>query len=124
MSRKKVLIIEDEAEIAIILEDILLLNDAEAIVAKDGSFALNALDKESVHLIISDLNLPDINGLELYKEIIKKYPSLQNRFLFMSGYSIDDEMEVFLYETDNRYIQKPFPITQMQQVIQDCLNYN
>jgi two-component system chemotaxis response regulator CheY len=124
MSRKKVLIIEDEAEIATILEDILVLNDVEAIIAKNGSFALDALDKSSVHLIISDLNLPDINGVELYKEIIRKYPSLQNRFLFMSGYSMDAEMETFLFKTENRYIQKPFPIMEMQQLIKDCLNYN
>lgn len=121
MARKKVLIVEDEEEITIILEDILLLNDTDAIIAYNGNNALKALDEEPVNLVISDLNLPDVHGLDLYKAIIKKYPSLENRFLFISGYSLDEAMELFLAKTDNRYIQKPFPITEVQQVLQDYL---
>jgi DNA-binding response OmpR family regulator len=121
MDKKKVLIVEDEREIANILEDILNVYEADAIIAARGSAALNALEKQPVNFVISDITLPDTDGLELYESIKSKYPALSDRFLFMSGYTVDDRMEKFLNETGNSYIQKPFHISDLQEKIKKFL---
>lgn len=123
MEKKRVLIVEDEEEIATIVEDILNICEADAIIAPQGSEALNALEKQSINFVISDITLPDTDGIELYQSIKSKYPRLKDRFLFMSGYSIDDEMERFLSETGNSYIQKPFHIDDLQEKIKKYLRH-
>ncbi len=116
-----VLIVEDEEEIAHILKDILSINQAHSIIAKEGSRALDILEDQPIDFVISDITLPDIDGIELYQSIKSKYPSLSNRFLFMSGYSPDENMEKFLNETGNSYIQKPFHINDLQERIKEYL---
>jgi len=123
MDKKKVLIVEDEEEIANILEDILNIYEADAVIAPQGSAALNALEKQSINFVISDITLPDTDGIELYQFIKSKYPTLSDRFLFMSGHSIDDQMEKFLSETGNSYIQKPFHINDLQEKIKKYLKH-
>lgn len=121
MDKKRVLIVEDEEEIANILEDILDIYEADAVIAPQGSAAMNALEKQSINFVISDITLPDTDGIELYQSIKSKYPLLSDKFLFMSGYSIDDQMEKFLLETGNSYIQKPFHINDLQEMIKKYL---
>ena len=121
MDKKRVLIVEDEEEIANILEDILNIYEADAIIAPQGSAALNALESQSINFVISDITLPDTDGLELYESIKLKYPTLSDRFLFMSGYTMDDRLEKFLSETGNSYIQKPFHINDLQEKIKKYL---
>lgn len=121
MKKKTVLVVEDEEEIARILEDILSINEADAVLASQGSSALDLLENQKINLVISDITLPDINGLELYDSIKRKFPDLSNRFIFMSGYSPDETMEKFLDETGNSYIQKPFHINDLQEKIRKYL---
>lgn len=121
MTKKRVLVVEDEKEIATILEDILQLNDADAIIATEGSSALEVLKNSPVSFVISDITLPDTNGIDLYKSIKKIYPDLGNRFIFMSGYNLDEETESFVEQTGNRYIQKPFHITELLRIIEKYL---
>lgn len=121
MEKKTVLIVEDEEEIANILEDILNLNEADVVVATQGSSALNLLENEAINFVISDITLPDTDGIDLYYSIKTKYPDLSNRFIFMSGYSPDEVMEKFLIETGNTYIQKPFHLNDLQEKIKKYL---
>lgn len=121
MDKKTVLIVEDEEEIASILEDILSMNEANSRIASEGSSALTMLEKETINFVISDITLPDTDGFELYDLIKSKYPILSDRFLFMSGYSPDAKIEKFLSETGNSYIQKPFHIRDLQEKIKRYL---
>lgn len=121
MKKKRVLIVEDEEEIALILEDILSMYETDAVIASEGSSALDLLRANSVNFVISDINLPDIDGVTLYQSIRAKYPSLSDRFLFISGHSPDDKMEKMLSETGNSFIQKPFHINDLQEKIKKYL---
>jgi len=121
MEMKKALIVEDEKEIASVIEDILNIHDIEAIVALEGIAALHILENQSISFIISDISLPDIDGFELYESIKSKYPALKSQFLFMSGYSPDEKMERFLSQSGNSFIQKPFHINDLQQKLEKYL---
>lgn len=121
MEEKVALIVEDEEEIALILKDILSIYKANAVIAKEGSGALDLLKGQPIDFVISDITLPDIHGLDLYQTIKSEYPFLGDRFLFMSGHSPDDKMENFLIETGNSYIQKPFHINDLQEKIKKYL---
>ena len=71
---KTILIVDDSASLRQVV--ILALQGAgyEVIEACDGKDALAKLDGKKVHLIISDVNMPNIDGISLVKEV-KKHPS-------------------------------------------------
>ncbi len=86
------LIIEDDPDFAALLQDILESNGYEVHLAAKAEEALRFLNIISPHLIISDLYLPDMYGLELLKQI--KLSHSQVPLVFLSGYS--EEMDIVL----------------------------
>lgn len=65
----KILIIEDDEDIAEIEQDYLMINDFETTIISDGLLALEHLRKESYNLVILDVMLPHMNGFQILKEI-------------------------------------------------------
>ncbi len=96
---------DDETVLAALVE---LLSEAHyhVLTAQNGSEALALLQTHTPHLLICDLGLPDINGLDLCKQIKESFPALP--FLFLSG--SDSELDMVLaFETGAQdYITKPF----------------
>ena len=78
--------------------------------AKDGLIALEFISQNEIHLIISDLNMPNMNGLELLRKVkqsdkLKKIP-----FLIITGNtSAQGAAEAFVLGVD-QYISKPFNV--------------
>ncbi len=121
MPTSKVLLIEDESDIALIIQNILDMQHIETIIAPDGTTALELLNQHQVQGVIMDLNLPDMGGMELHDRIISGHPELQGRFLFMSGYDIDNELEAMLQKTRNLFIHKPFHLDKFRQTVETLL---
>lgn len=69
MKKGKVLIVDDEQKIRSLLELYLLDNDYDVLTANNGKTALQLIKREAPDLVVLDILLPDINGLELCKKI-------------------------------------------------------
>lgn len=74
MQKGKILIIDDEEELRSILSRLLSLEDYRVLEAKNAAEALSILEHEEVHVIISDVKLPDANGVELIPRLKEKGP--------------------------------------------------
>lgn len=74
MIEKKVLVVDDEESICLLLKSALATKGYEVLTAEKPSDALNILDKKTVLVMFIDLNLPEMNGVELCREIIKRNP--------------------------------------------------
>ncbi len=74
----KILIVDDDADIVLMLEDRLQASGYETIIAKDGQEALEHIAHESPHLVLLDLTLPKISGLDVLKRLptIKQFDGL------------------------------------------------
>jgi len=68
----KILVVEDEKKLNQILQDYLMHYNYAVLSALSGQEALDILDKEMPDLILLDLNLPDIDGLDVLREVRKK----------------------------------------------------
>ena len=77
MPVKKVLIIDDEEKLRSLLARIISLEGFEVIQAEDRKTALKKLEQNNIDVILSDVKLPDGNGVELTLEIKKLYPSIE-----------------------------------------------
>lgn len=80
----KILIVDDEAEHRDILEMILKSNNYKTETAVSGQEALDKLSKENYHLILSDLRMPEMSGLELLDKI--KADSPEQDVIIVTGY--------------------------------------
>jgi len=74
MIEKRVLVIDDEESICLLLKSALTTRGYEVFTAGSPSEALEILDQNTILVMFMDLNLPEMNGVELCKEIIKRNP--------------------------------------------------
>ncbi len=71
MGKKSVLIVDDESEIVEILTDLFSSNGWETCAASNGREALQQISLNNPSVILSDIQMPDMDGLELLEEIFK-----------------------------------------------------
>jgi len=72
----RVLVADDDDTFRSILLKILSQNDFEAVGVADGTEALKAITKEDFQVLVTDLMMPDMDGLELIRKVKKEYPGI------------------------------------------------
>ncbi|WP_042277335.1 response regulator transcription factor [[Clostridium] dakarense] len=103
--KNKILVVDDEKEIRNLLEIYLLNEGYDVIKAEDGREALNILDKEDIQLMILDIMMPGIDGIEVCKSIREK---LDIPIIMLSAKSEDmDKIQGIMTGADD-YMTKPF----------------
>ncbi|MBW6511936.1 MAG: response regulator [Desulfuromonadaceae bacterium] len=119
---KKILIAEDSATMrSLIVSTISAMGNYETIEAANGFEALRILPQEKVDLVITDINMPDINGLELVS-FIKKNPNYQTTPLFIvSTEGSDRDREKGMALGADAYLVKPFSPVELQSLINKYL---
>lgn len=117
-----VLIAEDSATMrAFIVSTIEEIGEFNIIEAESGFEALKALPRNKFDLIITDINMPDINGLELIN-FVKKNPSyLSIPLIIISTESSEKDREKGLALGADEYITKPFKPEVLQQKVRKYL---
>jgi len=115
---KRILIAEDSNTMRSMLVSTIDELEKYAIVeAASGFEALRLLPREQVDLIITDINMPDINGLELIS-YVRNNPNYQSIPLFIvSTESGDKDLEKGLALGANEYLVKPFDPLKLQELI-------
>ena len=109
--KNRVLIVEDDADINNLLNDVLVKNNYEAVSAYSGTEALLCLKDESeFDIVLLDLMLPGVCGEELIKKIraIKKMPIV----VISAKTSVDDRINVLNLGADD-FVCKPFDINEV-----------
>lgn len=115
---KKILITEDSATMrSLLVSTIESMDGFEIVEAGSGFEALRLLPREKVDLIITDINMPDINGLELIS-YVRNNPNYQTIPLFIiSTEGSEKDMEKGLALGANEYLVKPFNPARLQELI-------
>ncbi|HET9452102.1 MAG TPA: ATP-binding protein [Aggregicoccus sp.] len=105
--RLRILVVDDEPGVARALER--LLDEHEVVVAHGGEPARALL---LVHadwdLVLCDLMMPDLNGMELYAWALEQRPRLAARFVFLTGGAFTDRARAFADQMAGRLLHKPF----------------
>ena len=119
---KKILITEDSPTMrSLIISTLADLGDFEIVEAANGFEALRILPREKVDLVITDINMPDINGLELVS-FVKNNPRYRSIPLFIiSTKGRDRDREKGLALGADAYLVKPFAPEELQALVQRYL---
>src|SRR5579884_2755066 len=91
MQKKRILLVDDEPNIRVVLGAILQSKGYEVSVAEDGFAALRSIRKSVPDLIISDLRMPNMNGFELLAIVREKFPAVP--VIAISGEFVGEQVE-------------------------------
>jgi CheY-like chemotaxis protein/rubrerythrin len=102
---KRVLIVEDNNSVARMLEA-LVADDVEVIIAHDGIEGIEHIRQKRFDLIVSNIDMPEINGIEMYKQALEIDRSVSARFIFFTG---TDNPEYLQFVRDSKALMLPKP---------------
>ena len=124
----RVLVVDDESTIRIALRRFFTRMGWEVEEAGDGGKALEMiLDDRSQRatppysLVVSDLRMPGLSGIELHERIEKDCPEVLLRLVFSTGDLVSDEAADFARETSCEIIEKPFEFSKLRATIDRIL---
>jgi PAS domain S-box-containing protein len=112
-----VLVIDDEADVAEILADILRGDGHGVEVADSGEAALAVLAERDFDVILSDLRMPGLDGPSLYRIIERRRPELVSRLAFVTGDTLSPRIKKFLRGADRPYIEKPISPQEVRDLV-------
>lgn len=115
----KILIVEDDISFCKLLEKFLIKNNFEVRTTFSASEARLAIEKEAFHLILTDLRLPDMDGIELLAAFKADFPQLP--VILMTGYSEVSTAVKAIKNGASDYISKPFNPDEVLAVISNAL---
>jgi two-component system NtrC family sensor kinase len=115
--RRKILIVDDEAEIREILAEILSSAQHRVAAVSSGREALERLEAEHFDVILTDVRMPDLDGRALYREIERRWPERAARVVFVTGDSLASTLHVFANEVGRPVIEKPFVPREVRRIV-------
>jgi DNA-binding NtrC family response regulator len=116
---KEIMVVDDEAGIRALLSDALIREGYNVTLAINGMDSLRQLGKRRFDLLITDINMPKLNGLELIRMMKKR--GRREKVILISGEPVDptrlnkDSMSVFAQ------ITKPFRVDQLLDTVTSAL---
>jgi DNA-binding NtrC family response regulator len=111
-----VLVVDDEAPLARALAGA-LADDHDVEIAITGEKALAMMAARRFDVVLCDLMMVDLSGMDVYDEIVRRDPELAARFVFMTGGAFTPRAAAFLAATRNPRIEKPFDLDEVARVI-------
>jgi two-component system cell cycle response regulator DivK len=118
---KRVLVVEDNEMNLKLIKDILLHEGYDVIEAKSGWEGINKVEVEDVDLILMDIQLPEMDGIETMKRIkkIPKYGKIP--IIALTSYAMKDDRDKFLSHGFTDYISKPIKIHVLLETVKKYL---
>ena len=111
MARYKVLLVDDEEELVRALAERLEIRQLECEVALNGEEALRMVEDSPPHVILLDLKMPGMDGMEVLRRVKKRHPDIQVVVLTGHGSESDEQIVRRLGAID--YLQKPVDIREL-----------
>jgi PAS domain S-box-containing protein len=104
----RVLVVDDEAEIADLMRQVLEGAGYDVATAESGAVALELLEEARFDAIVSDVRMPDIDGAALWRTVRELHPVLARRMLFVTGDTLSLEARQVLEISGCPSLDKPF----------------
>jgi CheY-like chemotaxis protein len=118
----RLLVIDDEMPLLRAMQNILEGEGHQVVCLPNAALALAKLDEgETFDLVISDLMMPMMTGMEFYKNLRARYPLLAARVIFTSGGAVTPQVAAFLDSISNPRLEKPFKVAQLCNVVREAL---
>jgi DNA-binding NtrC family response regulator len=119
--KQKIMVVEDDSGLRDVLAQFLTRLGYQVVIARGGSEALARIDEELPDLILSDISMPDVDGLALLNEVKTRYPDTV--VIMMTAFiSIDSAIEAVRRGAED-YLSKPLQLSDLQMRIERALEW-
>ncbi|MDZ4722597.1 MAG: response regulator [candidate division Zixibacteria bacterium] len=116
---KKILIVDDNPNMSSLLSEMLEVFDHMSVRAADGTQALTELHKGGISMVITDMRMPNMTGLELLQQVKSLYPAIP--VVLISGYSVAEiESQAGHLKADG-FLGKPLLMSDIEQLLHRLL---
>ncbi len=118
---KRLLVVDDDYSMRMILQQAMSCNGYEVSTAKDGKSALEFIERNPVDLVITDLVMPGIDGIELMETVKRKHPGIG--FLLITAYGTIERAVSAMQKGAFDFITKPFNTTYIHSRVDQFFNF-
>lgn len=115
-SRARILIVDDEESLRASLSRA-LRRDHDVVMASNGREALVLLAAQRFDVILCDLMMPELTGMDVHAELSRTDPATAERMVFMTGGAVTPHARDFLDRVPNARFEKPFDIRELRPLI-------
>lgn len=112
----KVLLVDDEREFVHTLSERLLMRDMGSAVAYDGESALKLIKEDEPEVIIVDLKMPGVDGIEVLRKVKATRPEIE--VIIVTGHGHEEDRQLCMDLGAFAYLQKPLDINVLSETIQ------
>ena len=121
IAKKQILVVEDNQDIRELIIQMLVFEDYDILTAKDGEEALQLISLHRIDLVLLDIMMPGISGLEVLAKIRSvKDPQIKNLpVLLVTAKSLIDDIDAALSDGATSYLVKPFRSAALKTKIQN-----
>lgn len=107
----KFLIVDDEPDVVDSVSELFTLRNYNVITATSGTQALEKVKKENPNIIILDIRMPDVSGMDVLKEVKKNYPKI--RVIMLTGVEDESTRNMAMGLGASGYLTKPYSYSEL-----------
>lgn len=122
VSALSVLVVDDEEDVAAFIGEVLAKDGFTVEIANSGAQAIGRLEAGHYDVVLSDLNMPDVDGRGLFEALQKDFPDMVPRTGFVTGDTMGKASQALLRESKRPYLEKPVVPDDLRRLIQGILN--
>jgi len=115
MDRLEILVVDDEQSICLLLRDAMARHGHGVTICQEGEAALEMAAERQFNLILLDIRMPGMSGLEALKKLRQIQP--QATFVMITGFAKDDIIEEALKSGASACLCKPFRLSQVSELL-------
>ncbi|MCK5428103.1 MAG: response regulator, partial [Anaerolineales bacterium] len=115
------LVVEDDRATLEALRALLDAHNYNVLTALNGVEALERIDdtQESISLVVSDVVMPEMGGVDLYRVLQERWPHI--KILFVTGHPLEGENQSLLERGDVHWLQKPFSVREFSYAVNSLM---
>lgn len=117
----RLLVVDDESELASLMREMLQRAGYDVATAESGAAALQLLATTGFDAVVSDLHMPDMDGMALWRAICGAHPKLSDRLLFVTGDTLSPQAQEVLKVSRCMGLDKPFTKAELLDKVQRLL---
>lgn len=107
----RILVADDDKELVQTIEEELVIEGYDVVIAHDGEEALNAIQTSPIHIAILDLKMPKISGLEILQKVKREYPSV--KVIILTAYANLENVKKCRDLGADEVVEKPYDLGEL-----------
>lgn len=115
--RRAILVVDDEPSIRELLAGLLLADGHQVETVRTGAEALARLAERSFDAIITDIRMPEMDGMVFYDQLLQRFPQLQGKVIFTSGDTVSPDTRAFIDTLGAPFFSKPFKLREVRDLV-------